>query len=211
MGFPAWAKSFLTFDYHTEGLGTPIDEEVPAIDGARLALIDFEHLNDTTAHEAYFMYANDNPGDEGSSRNTSAGVTLSGQNLLICTEVALTPSGAVIANLDNIAYQLINGQWEFNTIASIAGNTLTLTNNIVGVDASGGALAIADLAKVMIIGVVADLSYLRIHLLASTLTIRGEGRLALLHPHMGEPFYFSINNITAAGWLNYMVFANINK
>ena len=210
MSIPAYAYGFKTYGYHTQNLDVVIDEEIPAIDGARLALIDFEHLTQGTAHNAYFMYANDNPGNPGTSRNTNLAAINSAATEIETAAVPMDPAGNAAANLDICAYQLVDGTWEFNVITGNAPNVLTV-GAIQGVDAAGGALAIAAGAKVMIFGAVADLSYLRIHLLATTLTTRGEGRIALLHPHMGEPFYLSIDNATAAGYLNYMVMAYINK
>ena len=211
MGFPAWAIKLTSHDYHTEAANTAIDEEIPAIDGARLALIDFEYLNAATAQDALFMYAKDPVATPGSCRNTMSALALSGQKVINVTTTPTDPAGNVVANLDIIAYQLIDGTWEFDIIASVAASAITLTNNIVGVDAGAGALAINDLAKVMIFGAIADLAYLRVHCLASVITLRGEGRMALIHPYVGEPFYLTIDNATNAGFLNYMTMAHINK
>ncbi len=211
MGFPAWAKKLTSHDYHTAAGGTAIDEEIPAIDGARLALIDFEYLAAATAHDALFMYAKDPVATPGSCRNTASALAISGQAVVNVTTAPTDPAGNAAANLDICAYQLVDGTWEFNIIQSIAASVITLTNNIVGVDASGGETAIAALGKFMIFGAIADLAYLRIHCLAATLTLRGEGRMALIHPYVGEPFYLTIDNATNAGFLNYMTMAHINK
>ena len=211
MSIPAYAYSFLTHDYHTEAANTAITEEIPAINGARLALIDFEYLCGTTAHTASFMYARDPVATPGSCRNTAAVLALSGQKDITVTTAPTDPAGNVVANLDIIAFQLTDGTWEYDIIASVIGSVITLTNVITGVDAAGGGTAIAALGKFMIFGVVADGAVLNIHLPVSVVTLRGEGRIALLHPYMGEPFYLSINNITVAGFLNYLTMANINK
>ena len=211
MSIPAYAYSFLNHDYHTEAANTVIDEEIPAINGARLALIDFEYLAAATAHEAYFMYAKDPVATPGSCRNTASALALSGQKVINVTTAPTDPAGNAVANLDIIAYQLIDGTWEYNIIASVIASAITLTNSIVGVDASAGGTAVAAGGKVMIFGIVADGAVLNVHLPVSVVTLRGEGRLALQHPYMGEPFYLSINNITVAGFLNYLTMANINK
>lgn len=207
----AYAYGFLTHDYHTEAFNTAIDEEIPAQDGMRLCLIDFEYLCGTTAHTASFMYAKDLPGQEGSSRNQASLVAISGQKDITCLVAPKDPAGNAAAGSDIIAYQLTDGTWEFNTIASLAGSVITLTNNIVGVDAGAGATAIAVGGKVMIFGVVGDGAVLNIHLTASVVTRKGEGRITLVHPYVGEPFFLSINNITAAGFLEHVVMAYINK
>ena len=211
MSIPAYAYSFLTHDYHTEAANTAIDEEIPAIDGARLALIDFEYLCGTTAHTASFMYANDPAATPGSCRNTASALALSGQKVVNVTTGPTDPAGNAAANLDICAYQLTDGTWEYNIIAGIAASVITLTANITGVDAGGGATAIPALGRFMIFGVPADLAYLQIHNVAATLTVRGEGRIALMHPYFSEPFYLHIDNLTNAGFLHYLTAAYINK
>lgn len=208
---PAWVYNFLTKDYHTEAGNTPITEQMPGQDGSRLALIDFEYLAAATAHTASFMYAKDLAGQAGSSRNQAALQALSGQKDITCLVAPKDPAGNAAANLDNIAYQLTDGTWEFNTVASIAGSVITLTNNIQGVDAGAGAVAIRPTGRVMVFGVVADGAVCNISLLASVVTKKGEGRIAIVHPYMSEPFFLSINNVTNAGFLNYLTMAYINK
>ena len=199
MGIPAHVYGFLVKDYHTESADTVIDEELPAIDGARLALLDLDYLCGATAHEASFMFA------EGTgSRNTSSAAAASGQKDIVCTDAPKDPAGNAAAGSDIIAYQCIDGTWEFNTVASLADSTITCTNNL--------AKAIAAGAKVMILGVVGDLKSLKRKFTASVVNKIGEGRLSsIVHPYMSEPFYLTIDNATAAGFLNSLVMAYINK
>jgi len=211
MGIPAHVYGFLTHDYHTEAANTPIDEEIPAQDGSRLALIDFEYLAAATGHLASFMYAKDPAATPGSCRNVTSALAVSGQKVVNVVTAPTDPAGKATASGDNIAYQLTDGTWEFNTVASLAVKAITLTNNIAGVDAGAGGTAIAAGGKVMIFGIVADGAVLNISLTASVVTRKGQGRLSIVHPYMSEPFFLSIDNATNAGFLEYLVMAYINK
>ena len=208
---PAYVYGFLTKDYHTETLGNVIDEEIPAQNGMRLALLEMEYLAAGTAHLASFMYAKDLAGQEGSSRNEAALAAISGQKDITLLVAPKDPAGNEAATPDIIAYQLNDGTWEFNTVASVAASVLTLTTNIAGVDAGAGANALAVGARVMIFGVIADGAVMNVSLTASVVTRKGQGHLTIVHPYMSEPFYLSIDNATAAGFLEHLVMAYINK
>lgn len=208
---PAYVYSFLSHDYHTESAGTVIDEIIPAQDGQRLCLIDFEYLAAATAHLASFLYAKDPAATPGSCRNTTSALAVSGQAVINVVTTPTDPAGNAVAASDIIAYQLTDGTWEFNTVASLATKAITLTNSIVGIDAGAGATALAAGAKVMIFGIVADGAVMNISLTASVVTRKGEGSIAMVHPYVGEPFYLSINNATNAGFLEHLVMAYINK
>lgn len=206
MGIPAHVYGFVVKDYHTESANTAIVEQIDPIDGARLALIDMQYVAAATAHTASFMYA------EGSgSRNTAASAALSGQKLIVCTDAPKDPAGNAAAASDIIAFQLVDGTWEWDTVASLDTKTITCSNNISGVDAGAGATAIAAGAKVLVFGVVGDGKSLKLSLPASVATSYGQGRLALVHPYVGEPWYLSIDNASNAGFLYNAVFAHINK
>ena len=207
---PAHVYGFEVVDYHTEAFDTVIDEAIQAQNGHRLALIDFEYLNSTTAHLASFMFARDNPGNPGTSRNTNLAAINSAATEIETAAVPMDPAGNAAANLDICAYQLVDGTWEFNVITANAPNVLTV-GAIQGVDAAGGALAIAAGAKVLIFGVIADGAVQNISLPVSVVTRAGEGRLLLVHPFFGEPYYLSIDNPTATGFLMHALFAHINK
>lgn len=204
MSIPAFVQGFETMDYHTEAANTVIDEEIQAKDGYRLAVIDFLYLAAATAHVASFMYAN------ATSRTVTTALAVSGQQV-INVAAALDPAGNAAAAGDIIAFQLTDGTWEFDTVASLATLAITCTNNITGVDAGAGGTAIAEGAKVNIFGIVADGAVMNLSLTASVLNQYGEGRLSIVHPYMGEPFYLSIDNATNAGFLHYAVMAHINK
>lgn len=209
MGFVgAYAKGFLTFDYHTETAATLIEEEVPAVNGQRLALISLAYLAAATAHTISVLYAKDHT-TAGSSRN-SAGITLSGQKDIICTVAPKDPANNAAAANDNIAFQLTDGTWEFDTVASLASSTITCTNNITGVDAGAGGTAIAAGGMVMVFGVAGDGAEFVIHALASVVT-SFDNVVRFVHPYESEPLYVSIDNATNAGFLNSAVFAYINK
>lgn len=204
MDIPAHVYSFVTKDYHTEAANTAIDETIDPIDGATLALINLEYLAAATAHIASFMFANGT-----GSRNTTSAAALSGQKVIACTDAPKDPAGNAAAASDIIAFQLTDGTWEWDTVASIAGSNVTCTNNITGVDAGAGGTALAAGAKVMIFGVVGDNSSQKVSLTASVVT-RLDG-LSLVHPYPGEPWYLSITNATNAGFLYRLVCAHINK
>ncbi len=210
---PAHVYDFEVVDYHTEAFNTAIDEAIQAQNGHRLALIDFEYLNSTTAHLASFMFARDNAatGAVGSSRNTCTAAVLSGQKDIITVIAPESPGGDATAASDIIAYQLVDGTWEFNTVTGIVGSTISLTNDVAGIDAGAGAVAMYAGAKVMNIGIIADGAVQNISLPVSVVTRAGEGRLSLIHPFFGEPYYLSIDNPTAQGFLMHALFAHINK
>jgi hypothetical protein len=207
MDIPAHVDSFVTKDYHTEAANTAIDEQINPIDGATLALVDFEYLAAATAHIASFMYA----GGAGltGSRNTASVLALSGQKFITCTNAPKDPAGNAAAASDIIAFQLTDGTWEWDTVAALVGSVIECTNNITGVDAGAGGTAIAAGGKVLIFGVVGDGLSQKVSLTASVVT-RLDG-LSLVHPYPGEPWYLSITNITNAGFLYRLVCAHINK
>lgn len=210
MGIPAYVYGFETKDYHTEAAATPITETIDGRDGQRLALMGLSYLCGSTAHTISLMYAKDYS-VAGSSRNTAAGATLSGQKDIICTVAPKDPAGNAAEAADIIAFQLTDGTWEWDTVASLAASTITCTNNITGVDAGAGGVAIAAGGKVLILGIAADGACLVIGCPLSTLTVCGPGELVLQHPYVGEPWYLYDGNGTAAGFLNHAQFAYINK
>lgn len=193
-------------DYHTETLDNVIDESVDGQNGKRLALIGFSYLAAGTAHIMSIMHC----GSIGGSRNTAAILAVSGQKDITTTTAPTDPAGGAAATPDIIAYQLTDGSWEWNTIASIAASVITLTNNIAGVDAGGGATAIAALGKVRIFGVVGDGFCFKQSLTASVKTERYDA-ITVLAPFKGDPLYVTIDNATAAGFLYNMIWAYINK
>jgi len=208
---PAYVYGFLCKDYHTEAANTVIDEEIPAQNGMRLALLEMEYLCGGTAHLASFMYARDPAATPGSCRNTASAQALSGQLVINVTTTPTDPAGNVVANNDIIAWQLTDGTWEYGLIASVIASAITLQANIQGLDAGAGGVAIAALARVMIFGAIADGAVMNVALPLSVVTRKGQGHLTLVHPYMSEPFYLSIDNITAAGFLEHLVMGYINK
>jgi len=219
MSYGAFITSFASVDYHTETAATAIEEAIQAKDGLRLALLSGSYLNGATAHTLCFMYAKDAAAYPGSARNTINGATaahiLSNQKVIDVVTTPRDPAGNAAAASDIVAYQLIDGTWEFNTIASVSTKAITLTNNIAGVDAGAGAAAIADGSPFLIFGVVGDGAYLALPLTASVVnewgaTAGGSG-IVLVHPYVGEPFYVYDANATNAGFLNNLLFGYINK
>lgn len=196
MSIEAYVQKFEVFDYHTETAGTAITENIPAIDGFRLALKNMEYLAAATAHTASFMYA------EGTgSRNTAASAASAAQKDIVCTDAPKDPAGNAAAANDILAYQCTDGTWEFNTVASLASSTITCTNNLAKPIAAG--------AKVLVLGVVGDNKSQKLRMTASVATKPNE--LAIVHPYVGEPMVLSIDNLTNAGFLYNLVMAHINK
>jgi hypothetical protein len=210
MGVPAHVYGFVTKDYHTETAATAIVETIDAIDGERLILMGLSYLCGTTAHTISLMYAKDFA-VAGSSRNKTSAHAHSGQKDIVCAVAPKDPAGNNAAAADVIAFQLTDGTWEWDTVGSLAGSTITCTNNITGVDAGGGAEAIAEGGKVMVLGIVADGACDVIGCPASVTTVVGPGELVIAHPYFGEPWYLYDGNATAAGFLNHAQFAYINK
>jgi hypothetical protein len=205
----AYVQGFETCDYHTEAANTPITEEIQAKNGYRLVLKAMNYLNAATVQTASFMFARDLAGQAGSSRNTASVAALSGDHHITCTVAPKDPAGNAVAANDVVAFQLTDGTWEFDTIAALAGSIIQMTNNITGVDAGAGGVAVAAGGKVLFFGVVADGANQKITLPASVVTSPPE--LSIVHPYMGEPFFVSIDNITNAGFLNSLVMCHINK
>lgn len=194
---------YKVFGYKTAVADTVITHNVPGQNGRRLVLRTASIFCDATAQLVDFMYAGGAGGT--GSRNTASALAVSGQKVIACTNAPVSPNNDAAANLDNIAYQLTDGTWEFNTVASISGSDITLTNNIAGVDAGAGATAIAALARVMIIGIAADNNKQTIGLTAST-TYDVNDEIIVYHPHMNEPMFVYNPNATTATAFNRLVF-----
>jgi hypothetical protein len=202
MNIGAWASGFQPYGYKSVAFGTAITQGIDAADGKRLALIAGAYLPAGTAHLLQFMYAEDFPSAAvGSSRNTTSAGAAAVQKNVICTVAPCDTLGNVAAANDVVAYQCIDGTWEWNTVASLAGSTITMTNNL--------AKAVAAGAKIMIIGIAADLKSFNINTVASTERTFVEGQI--MAKYMGEPLYFYSPNATATGFLQYLLFAYIDK
>lgn len=178
----AFVSGYQAFDYHTEAFGTVIAENIPGKNGTYLALVDMRYLCAGTAHTASFMYAKGT-----GSRNTASIAAAAAQKDITCTDAPKDPAGNAAAASDIIAYQCTDGTWEFNTVASLAGSVITLTNNI--------AKALLAGAKVMVLGVVGDNQSQRLTMTVSVENKFGEGRLCSIHHEfISEPYVLSIDN-----------------
>ncbi len=203
MSIPAYVQGFEVCDYHTETAATIISEAIQARDGFRLALIDLYYLCGSTAHTLSFMYAKDAAAYPLSCKNTTSAGAAAAQAVINVVTTPRDGAGNAAAANDIVAYQCTDGTWEFNTIASVA--TLAITHN------TNLAKAVAAGAKYRIFGVAGDNISLKLTCTASVENQWGKGMIALIHPDVGEPFWLSINNATAQGYLNGAVFAHINK
>ena len=196
MNIGAWASGFQPYGYKSVAFGTAITQGIDAADGKRLVLIAGAYLPATTAHLLQFMYA-----EGAGSRNTASVAAAIGAASITTTDAPKDPAGNAAATPDVIAYQCTDGTWEWNTVASIAGSIVTLGAVTVKAVAAG--------AKVMIFGVAADLKSFNINTVASTERTFVEGQI--MAKYFGEPLYFYSPNGTATGFLQYLLFAYIDK
>jgi hypothetical protein len=201
MNLGAWASGFQPYGYKSVAFGTPITQAIDALDGKRLAIVGGAYLPAGTAHTLQFMYAEDAAAFPGSSRNTASAAVAIGASHLFTTVAPKDPAGNAAANLDVIAYQCTDGTWEWNLVSSLSGSDITLTNVTVKAVAIG--------AKVMILGVAGDLKSFNVKTVASTERVLVEGQI--MAKYMGEPLYFYSDNATATGFLQYLLFAYIDK
>ena len=201
MNLGAWSSGFAPYGYKSVAFGTPITQGIDAVDGKRLAIVGGAYLPAGTAHTLQFMYAEDAAAFPGSSRNTASAAAAAAQAHLLTTVAPKDSAGNVAAANDVVAYQCSDGTWDWNTVASLAGSDITLTNNI--------AKAVSANAKVMILGIAADLKSFNVKTVASTERVLVEGQI--MAKYMGEPLYFYSDNATATGFLQYLLFAYIDK
>jgi hypothetical protein len=195
--YGAYISGFHPVDYHTETAGTAIQDNIQGQDGKRLALISFDYLCGSTAHTMGLMAA------KGTGTRTSiTAAAAAAQKDIVCAVAPKDPAGNAAASGDIIAYQLPDGTWEFNTVASLSTLTITLGTNI--------AVALESGAQVRIFGVIADGAVHNIALTASVVT-QFSGHIIAVSPYKGDPMVMYDANATAAGFLNNAVWAYINK
>ena len=197
MSYGAHISGFYPVDYHTETAATAIQDNIPGRNGKRLALIAFDYLCGSTAHTMCLMAAKGT-----GTRTTASAAAAAAQKVLNVTDAPKDPAGNATASGDIIAYQLPDGTWEFNTVASLSTLAITLTTNI--------AVAVASGAAVRIFGVVGDGATHNIGLTASVVT-QLSGHIIAVSPYKGDPMVMYDANATAAGFLNNAVWAYINK
>ena len=183
--------------YHTETAATLIQEMIQGEDGRRIALTDLSYTAGATAHSLLFRY----PGSAAGCRTTASAAAAAAQKVLNVTDAPVDPAGNPVASGDDIAYQLPDGSWEFNTVASLSTKAITLTNNI--------AVAVASGARVVVFGVAADLRYQKFAAAASVTTEWSNGGdMVAISPKInrGDPVILESNNATNDGFLNRAVF-----
>ena len=198
MSINAYISSFLPKDYHTESLGTAIDEEIPGQNGKRLALVGFDYLCGSTAHTLKVLHC----GSLAGSRTTASADAAISQAVLNVTDAPTDPAGNATASGDIIAYQVTGGGWEFNIVSSLSTLAITLTNNI--------AIAVLSGAAVRIFGVIGDGFNFSFGLTASVVT-HFDDTILCQAPFVGDPLYVSNANPTAQSFQNNLLFAYINK
>jgi len=191
----AYVNGFVIKDYHTETAGTAITEEVQGRNGQRLALIGYAATAAATAHTLSIMHP-------GGTRTTADGAAASGQKVLDVADAPKDPGGNAVASGDIIAYQLPDGTWEFNTVASLSTKEITLGTNID--------TAVEDGAAVRIFGVVGDGAKFDIAVAANA-QASGYDAIYALAPYKGDPLYVSDDNGSHAGSIDNLIFAFLNK
>lgn len=206
MGINAFVDSYLGFGYHTESSGTAIDEAIPGRNNKRLALVGVDYLCGATAQTMNIMHC----GSVAGSRTTTSAAAVSGQAVIIATDSPTDPAGNATASGDIIAFQLLDGTWEFDTVSSLSTKTITMNNNINGVDSGGGAAAVASGAAIRIFGVVGD-SYSFVIGLAASTQYSYRDTIIAQAPFIGDPLYVTNANAAAASFQNNVLFAYINK
>lgn len=198
MGINAWVSGFVAKGYHTETASTDIDETIDGSDGKRLVLTSIDYLAGATAHIISFMHCG---GASGQRTNANADAAIT-QKELVCDAAPTDGGDNVAESADIIAYQVEGGGWEWNTIASLATNTITLTTNI--------AIKVLEGAPIRVFGIAADNVSFQLGL-AANVTTRFVGDIIIANPFKGDPFYVSVDNTTNDGFLNNLLFAYINK
>lgn len=199
MSIPAYVTGFLTKGYHTETTGTAITEELPANASGRLAVINGSYTTDDSAETLSFMYA-----DGTGSRTTAASEAASGQADITTSEAPKDPAGNAAASGDVVAYRVDNGTWEFNTVSSVSGSTITFNNNL--------ARKVLEGDEVNVIGAQGDGAEIQLRAAASGTHEFGNGEIAVVHPYKGEPMYLSASNSgTSDSQLDFLVLVLLDK
>lgn len=195
----AFITGFATpIDYHSESANTAITENVvPPSNVSRLALTNFEYLAGANDHIMSIMY----PGNFAGARTTAKTAAAAGIAIIECANAPKDGLNNTIAASDIVAYETDVG-WEWNVVASVSGNNVTHNANMTG--------NVAINAKYRVFGVVGDNVSFQLFLTKSVVTSQDD-KWVVVHPEVGVPFYVSISNNVAAGFLRRMQFVGINK
>lgn len=190
---------FLTYGNNTETTATAITQNIPCNTDGRLAIVNGSYTTDSSAETVSFMYAE---GD--GSRTTAASDAASGQADLTTSDAPKDPAGNAAASGDIVAYKTYNDTWEFNTVSSVTGSTITFNNNLSSPVKAG--------AQVNVIGAQGDGAEFQVPVASSSTKEFGGGNLYLAHPYSGEPMHVNGSNTgTSDSQMDYLVVAFINK
>ena len=194
---PNWLR-----ETHTESAGTAIVEVIPAIDGMIPRMTNFRYTNGVTAHTVTFMKA---IGQTVTTAQSLAAIsTLTLADVQPGNTVAAQPVGETLAAADYLAWIDEDGVYHVDTVSSISGSVVTMTN-AVGTDVPTG-------AKVWAFYELARATHVQMTLTASVDTdldilIQGgyprQSGIGSSRSGAGDPLVISINNITNAGTLRY--------
>lgn len=197
MGNLAFIRDTASFGYHTETAGTVIQENVQGRDGLRVGLEHLAYTAAATAHTLSILY----PGSLAGCRTTASAAAAAAQKDVVCTDAPTDPAGNAAASGDHIAYQVSDGTWEFNTVASISSSTITLTNNI--------ATAIPEGAKIRIFGVVGDGQCFQFAAGSGGTTVVENNQTVVRvdSTYEGDPVILQSNNASNAGFLLHAMFS----
>jgi len=194
-------------DYHTESAGTAIVELIPSVSGMTPRLTDFAYKCAGTAHNTRWLRA--------VAATTAAANAAAGQKVIEFTDTGAMKnpsdgSDEVIAANDYVVYQVDGGGGaiieEWNTVASISGNDVTLTNNIAkAIDAGGRIWIFGEIARACHVTHLAEINAVNTRV---QLTVQG-GIPGQLDPYnartgFGDPCLFVSDNLTAAGALKHL-------
>ena len=194
----AYIEAFATpIDYHTESANTAIVEYInPPSNGTKLVFMAMEYTVGANAHIASLMY----PGNFAGARTTANAAANAAQKIIQTVAAPTDGLNNTIAASDIVAYETDAG-WEWNTVTSVSGNNVTHTNNLAGNVAAG--------AKYRVFGVVGDNVAFQFYMPVNA-TYQQDDKILAVHPEVGVPFFLSISNNIAAGYLRRALFAGIS-
>jgi len=207
----AFIQKFLPLGYKTATAATIIQQNVPPIGvGYRSVLLRAVYTAAATAHTLSMLYPATSAGGHApaaatllGSKNTASAAAAAAQAVVNVTNTPLDPAGNAAAANDVVAYQVADGTWEFNTIASVATKAITLTTNL--------AKAMLILGKFRILGILADGYNMQLPCGANATTEWEDENGVLMHPDMNEPCVIQGSNGTNAGFLLQANIAYIDR
>ena len=193
-------------DYHTESSGTAIVDLVPSVPGMIPRLTDFAYKCGTTAHNTRWLRA--------VAKTTAAANAAAGQLVIEFADTGAMKSPSdgsdeTIAANDFVVYQVAGGNdtvvEEYNSVASVSGNLVTMNTNLAKKVETGGTIWIfGEIARAVHVTHLAEVSAVNTRV---QLTVQGgiPGQVDQFNTTdgAGDPCLFHSDNLTAAGALKH--------